>query len=118
MSAFQPTVPTPKTTTACFNSKWRRSWREEALSKGSADELAKRSSLAAPYENACTMDMPWLTQSVNATGALGTHPDKKTDLTTATWRISVVTVCYNAAPTLADAVESVLGQLPDGRSAL
>ena len=42
----------------------------------------------------------------------GTHPDKKTDPDTA-MRISVVTVCYNAAPTLADAVESVLGQLPD-----
>ena len=42
----------------------------------------------------------------------GTHPDKKTDPDNA-MRISVVTVCYNAAPTLADAVESVLGQLPD-----
>ena len=31
-------------------------------------------------------------------------------------RISVITVCYNAASTLKDAVESVLGQIPDAEA--
>ncbi|MEC8362353.1 MAG: glycosyltransferase, partial [Bacteroidota bacterium] len=31
-------------------------------------------------------------------------------------RISVITVCYNAASTLKDAVDSVLGQVPDGEA--
>ena len=62
---------------ALFQQQVEAELREEALSKWIGRRIEETYvRVDAPYK-ACTMDMPWLTQSINATGALGSSAGNK-----------------------------------------
>ena len=62
---------------ALFQQQVEAELREEALSKWIGQRIEETYvRVDAPYK-ACTMDMPWLTQSINATGALGSSAGNK-----------------------------------------
>ena len=62
----------PKDDYALFQQQVEAELREEALSKWIGKRIAETFvRVDAPYR-VCTMDMPWLTKSINASGALGT----------------------------------------------